>query len=231
MVTFSKEQWADILDGIKRSQRDFLWKPRKLQCNECAKQIRSIEKATCKVYPNGIPKQLGINEQECPEFQIKDNVGDLTDLKEQPSPSEYMQLDLFDLELLNKNIGKITYYNLDGTFHAEKKLTHANVGNVGGFMVRCTMKNGDIHEGFSSPFRKYDSFYNYEENHDLLYLWTWDNYDEETHQLIGDEETKYNTTYTPVTIAEIKSIDVILFSHPRWGGNLHNRFFIDIPKN
>ena len=155
------------------------------------------------------------------------------------SSDKCVQLSLFD-EILDEendenrmdaeNDGYITYYNYDGSFHSKMELTLDNVGDLIGFMVRCTMNNGDTYEGFSSPFRKYGEKDDNKENYDLLYLWTWDNLDEETHQLAGDEETKYNTTYTPVLIDEIKSIDAILFSHPRWGGRLHNRFFIDTSK-
>ena len=128
---------------------------------------------------------------------------------------------------IRENEGYITYYNLDGTFHSKEILNKENLAEVIGTMIRCTMNNGNTYEGFSSPFRKYGSNESKEKNYDILYLWTWDNLDEETHQLIGDEETKFNTTYTPIFIDDIISIDVILFSAPRWGGRLYNHFFID----
>ena len=146
------------------------------------------------------------------------------------------QLSLYDcdiIELCNntKSDRYITYYSLNGAFSAKEKLTDDSVSSVGGMMVRCTMNNGDIYEGFATPYRKYNGGEIEEENYDILYLWKWDNFDEETRRLVGDDDTKYAATYTPVLIDEIKNIDAILFSHPRWGGRLYNHFFIDIEQN
>ena len=71
MATFSKEQWGDIVDGIKRSNRESLMKPLPLQCNKCLNRIRSIEAVKCKEHPDGIPKKFRVNETECPAFRLK----------------------------------------------------------------------------------------------------------------------------------------------------------------
>ena len=125
--------------------------------------------------------------------------------------------------------GKISYYKKDGTLERQQELNNDNIGDTNGMMVRCIMKNGTIHEGFSDPFRtqgepKYDGAI-----HDFIYLWTWDNLNEETHQLTGDSATKFNQTFTPLAIQEIGQIDAILYSNPRWGGRLTNHFFINTP--
>ena len=47
--------------------------------------------------------------------------------------------------------------------------------------------------------------------HDNIFLWTWDNLDEENHKLIGDEKNKYNQTFKKVNIDEIIKVESILY--------------------
>ncbi len=47
---------------------------------------------------------------------------------------------------------------------------------------------------------------------------------ENTHKLIRNDLEKYNKTYKKIIIKNITSIDAILYSNPRWGGRLTNKF-------
>ena len=123
-------------------------------------------------------------------------------------------------------LGKISYYKQDGTLANQRELNEANIGGTVGMMVRCFLKNGDIYEGFSAPFHRSNGAE--VKVHDVIYLWTWDHLDEETHRLIGNEQTKYDQTFTPIAIDKIIRMDAILYSNPRWGGLLTNRFFLQI---
>lgn len=93
-------------------------------------------------------------------------------------------------------------------------------------MTRCTLKDGSIEVGYADPFRTYesDSFDN--EVHDYIYLWTWDNLDETNPKLIGDDKNRYDQTYKKVIIDDILMVESILYSNPRWGGKLTNKFTI-----
>ena len=122
----------------------------------------------------------------------------------------------------------ISYYKLDGTLDKTEELNNDNIASTNGMMVRCSMKDGTICEGFSDPFRTHGKPIYDGKIHDVIYLWTWDHLDEETHKLVGDVETKFDQTFVPVIIDEIICIDAILHSNPRWGGRLTNSFSIDI---
>ena len=76
--------------------------------------------------------------------------------------------------------------------------------------------------GYANLFRTHDN-----KVHDYIFLWIWDNLNEESHKLlIGNEENKYNQTFKRINIDDIIRVESILYSNPRWGGVLTNRFFI-----
>lgn len=85
------------------------------------------------------------------------------------------------------------------------------------------MKNGAEEIGFADPYRTHDNDFD-DSVHDYINLWTWDNLDEDNHELIGDNDSKYNQTFKRVNIKDIIRIEAILHSNPRWGGRLTNRF-------
>ena len=89
------------------------------------------------------------------------------------------------------------------------------------------MKHGSVQIGFADSYRVHSQSEFTGQVKDIIYLWTWDNIDETTHQLVGTEDDKYSQTYVPVKIKYITQIDAIVFSNPRWGGLLTNKFFID----
>ena len=122
---------------------------------------------------------------------------------------------------------KIYYYQNDGTIKGEEPLNENNLGNINGMMVKCHMKNGSIQIGFADPYRTCNRAEYTGEIKDIIYLWTWDNIDETMHQLVGNGDDKYSQTYIPVKIEYITRIDAILYSNPRWGVRLTNKFYID----
>ena len=125
------------------------------------------------------------------------------------------------------NERKICYYQNDGSFCKEEILNKDNLGNIHGMMVKCHMKNGFVQIGFADSYGAHDLSRITHRVKDIIYLWTWDNIDETTHQLIGTGVDKYSQTYIPVKIEYITQIDAILYSNPRWGGLLTNKFYID----
>lgn len=60
----------------------------------------------------------------------------------------------------------------------------------------------------------------------IIYLWTWDNLDEKSHTLIGNDENRYNQTFRSVALGEIMKVESILYSNPRFGSPLTNKFNI-----
>ena len=122
---------------------------------------------------------------------------------------------------------KIYYYRGDGTLYDDDVLNLETLRNINGMMVRCYMQNGSVLIGYAEPFRAgLESGLGYG-NEPVIYLWTWDNIDEDTHTLVGDDSTKYNQTHVPARINQILRIDAILYSNPRWGGVLTNKFYIE----
>ncbi len=47
---------------------------------------------------------------------------------------------------------------------------------------------------------------------------------ENKHKLIRNDLEKYNKTYKKIIIKDINNKDAILYSSPRWGGRLTNKF-------
>lgn len=119
---------------------------------------------------------------------------------------------------------KITFYKLNGQVKSEEIFTKENLEHINGMMTKCTMANGTEEVGFADPTgacnkESYDG-----KIHDYIYLWTWDYLDENTGNLIGNDDEKYNQTFKAVKIDEIEKIDTIIYSNPRWGGRLTNKF-------
>lgn len=119
---------------------------------------------------------------------------------------------------------KIKFYKYDGSLEREELLNDYSLAGTNGMLLKCHMNDGTTEVGYSDPYRTHSQEEYDGEVHDYIYLWTWDNLDEETHQLIGDNDTKFNQTFKKITIKKINSIDAILYSNPRWGGKLTNKF-------
>lgn len=119
---------------------------------------------------------------------------------------------------------KIIFYKLDGKVKSEEILNKKNLCHILGMMSKCTMTNGAKEIGFALPIETHNKEKYDEKVHDYIYLWTWDNLNENTGELIGDDDEKYNQTFKPVKIDDIEKIESIIFSNPRWGGKLTNKF-------
>lgn len=118
---------------------------------------------------------------------------------------------------------KIIFYKLNGEINSEELLNEESLRYTNGMMLKCYMKNGTEEIGFADPYRIKDDDFD-ELVHDYINLWTWDNLDEDKHELIGDNDSKYNQTFKKVNIRDIIRIEAILYSNPRWGGELTNSF-------
>lgn len=108
----------------------------------------------------------------------------------------------------------IIFYNPDGTIKKEMELTSANLEYTNGMLTRCTMKDGTEKVGYVETAIK----------EGYLILWTWKNVDEEKHILVGDENSKYDKESCKVEINQIEKAEARLFSNPRWGGKITNKF-------
>ena len=124
-----------------------------------------------------------------------------------------------------RSVPRIYYYRGDGSLYNEDELSRKTLRNINGMLVRCFMQNGSIQIGYAEPYRASLESGRDFESEPMMYLWTWDNIDETSHALIGDDITKFSQTHTPVKIDRIARIDAILYSNPRWGGRLTNRFY------
>lgn len=118
---------------------------------------------------------------------------------------------------------KIVFYKYNGEIDHEEVLNNKGLIKTNGMMIKCYLKDGTQKVGYSDPYRLHDNDYLMEVK-DYIYLMTWNNLDEEKHELVGDEDSKYNKTYTPINIADIINIEAILYSNPKWGGKLTNLF-------
>ena len=118
---------------------------------------------------------------------------------------------------------KITFYKLNGEISSEELLNENSLEHINGMMVKCYMKNGLEAIGFADSYRIHDKDFG-NLVHDYIYLYTWDNLDEDKHELIGDDDLKYNQTFKKVNIEDIVRIEAILHSNPRWGGKITNSF-------
>ena len=121
-------------------------------------------------------------------------------------------------------MNKIKYYNSNGELDHEEQLNEKNLSHTNGMILKCHLDNEIVQIGYGDPYRTHDKDSYDGEVHDYINLWTWDNLDEERHQLIGDDDNKYNQTFIKVDIDSIISVEAILYSNPRWGGKLTNKF-------
>jgi len=118
--------------------------------------------------------------------------------------------------------GKIIIYKINADINKIKDLSIENLNYIAGMMTRIYLKNGDIIEGFGNP----------EENDkNYFYLWTWDNLNEDTGLLIGSENEKYRQTLKKVLFNDIDCVECIMYSNPRWGCKLTNKFNFYIKDN
>lgn len=120
----------------------------------------------------------------------------------------------------------INFYDLKGNIVESNLLTKENIEKTHGMMVRCFLKNNEFYEGFADVYRRFESAEINFAVGEYIHLWTWDNLNEITHQLEGDAKIKYSQTHTPIKIIDILKLDAILYSNPRFGTKLTNKFWL-----
>ena len=119
---------------------------------------------------------------------------------------------------------KIIFYDLKGNIKKEEVLTKENLVHINGMMTKCYMIDGKVQVGYADFGVISDRKKNDRSIHDDIYLWTWDNLDEKTGKLIGNDDEKFNQTFKEIKIDEVEKVETILYSNPRWGGKLTNKF-------
>lgn len=122
---------------------------------------------------------------------------------------------------------KIIFYKTNGEISNIIELTNENLSQINGMMTRCTLVDKSEKIGYADPFRTHDTNLHDSKVHDYIFLWTWENLDEENNKLIGNEENKFNQVFEKVNINNIIKVESILYSNPIWGGLLTNKFFIN----
>lgn len=121
--------------------------------------------------------------------------------------------------------GKIYFYRQDGHIDHDDVLSIETLARINGLKIRCHLNDNTDRVGFADSFRVQTN--NYDGTvHDFINVWTYDNLDETTHKLVGDENTKNKQTPQAVMINSISYIEAILFSNPSYGGKLTNKFEI-----
>ena len=120
----------------------------------------------------------------------------------------------------------IRFYDLNGHIVEYESLSREKIKKVHGMMVRCFLKDKTVCEGFADAYRQIGFTENNLTIGEYIHLWTWDNLNEKTHQLCGDSQSKYLQTYTPIKIIDIERIDAIMYSNPRFGTLLTNKFWL-----
>lgn len=133
--------------------------------------------------------------------------------------------DILKILSLN-NTRKIIFYNQDGTKSKEQELNEDTLSTTNGMKIKCYMLDGTEKIGFSDPYRLHNPNEYDGKIHDYINLTIFDNLDENSHQLVGENESKFKQSCIKVNISEIVKIEVILYSSPRWGGKLTNKFNI-----
>lgn len=121
--------------------------------------------------------------------------------------------------------GKIYFYNIEGKIDHDDNLNIETLGRINGLKVRCHLINNTEVVGFADSYRVLTN--NYDGTiHDFINIWTYDNLDESSHKLIGDENEKNKQTPQAILINNLSYIEAILFSNPSYGGTLTNKFEI-----
>lgn len=123
---------------------------------------------------------------------------------------------------------EIKIYDRNGKLKDTLELNCQNIEKVHGMMIKCYTKDDKEYVGYCDSYRFEDDVYNYDGKvHDHINLSVWKNLDENTHSLIGEGDEKYAMIHTKIDIDKIICMKAILYSGPRWGGQLTNKWFIE----
>jgi hypothetical protein len=119
----------------------------------------------------------------------------------------------------------IKTYQRNGKLASTDKLTNENLAKIAGMLSKVILKNGNFVVGYIDPLRIEGKKEEYDGTvHDYIYLWTFKNLDEEKQK----HDIKDGFNIEKVIISDIEDVHSILHSHPRWGGRITNKFWIDI---
>lgn len=126
---------------------------------------------------------------------------------------------------------EIIYYNSTGEIKNREQLNKDTIAKCNGMKIKCWLTDNSYKVGFADVFRSHD-----ENEYDgtiknYIHLCVFDNLDESKHQLVGDDDSKYDQTYSKIDIGDIKIIEAILYSNPRWGAKLTNKFEFNSKKS
>ena len=111
----------------------------------------------------------------------------------------------------------------DGSLQAKEELNNNNIGKTNGMMICCNLKNGKSFDGYSDSYRLYDESYDSKVN-SYIFLNNYKYYDSKNNKFKDDVSNKYEQSGKKININDIDSIDAILYSNPRWGGRILNKF-------
>lgn len=123
-------------------------------------------------------------------------------------------------------MNKIILYNRGGSINKEYELNETNLKCTQGMITKCHLKDGTEKIRFSDPTKiKTSSLEEWnDEVKETINLWTWKNIDEINHKLIGNDASMYDMNIEEIKIDDIKMIESIMHSNPRWGGRITNKF-------
>lgn len=129
--------------------------------------------------------------------------------------------------MLSMSTPHIIFYKLNGKFDKKIKMTELNMGRIHGMLTRCTLKDESVHVGYADAYGCCNRAHYNGKVHDCIFLETFAHLNEETGELEGTEEERYDMIRESIELKDICKVEAILYSSPRWGGKLTNRFFID----
>jgi len=118
----------------------------------------------------------------------------------------------------------IIFYEHNGSLDSEIEMSELGLRGIHGMMTRCILKDGSVHVGYADVYGCCDRAHYNGKVHDRIFLETFAHLNEETGELEGSEEEKYDIMVEPIDIKDICKVEAIKYSGPRWGGILTNRF-------
>jgi len=119
---------------------------------------------------------------------------------------------------------KIRYYQNDGKLKNICELSNESLKGIAGMLCKVILKNKSIKIGYADPFKFNGDKSEYDGNvRDYIYLWTFKNLDEDKKKYNPDDGIEIQK----IIIEDIEDVYAILYSNPRWGGSITNKFYIE----
>lgn len=105
-------------------------------------------------------------------------------------------------------------YKNNGVLDYQMPFSPDYIKRISGEKTRVTLKDGSQKVGFTA-----NRFTN-----NMLEIWTFDNLDEEKHELIDISGNRFAQTYIKIPLSDLVKIETIHDSTPRSGAILTNKF-------